>query len=156
MIRTRGRSLKGERLLDYTPFGHWKTLTFIGALRQTGMTAPMVFDNPICGDSFQAWVKQCLLPTLKEGDVVIMDNLASHKSPIIRKLIRSKGARVFYLPPYSPDLNPIENCFSKIKAWMRKYKKRTIPELIKTLGQIIDTINTNECSNYFFNAGYAT
>ncbi len=155
MIRTRGRCKKGERLLDYTPFGHWKTLTFIGALRQSGMVAPMVFDSPICGDSFKAWVEQCLLPELKEGDVVIMDNLGSHKTPSIRKLIRSAGAKVFYLPPYSPDLNPIENCFSKVKSWLRKEKQTQIDELIKTTGKIIDMITPQEASNYFFNAGYA-
>lgn len=155
MIRTRGWSKKGERLLDYTPFGHWKTLTFIGALRQSGMIAPMVFDSPICGDSFKAWVEQCLLPELKEGDVVIMDNLSSHKTQSIRKLIRSVGAKVFYLPPYSPDLNPIENCFSKVKSWLRKERQTQIDELIKTTGKIIDMITSQEASNYFFNAGYS-
>lgn len=155
MVRRYGRAKRGERLVDHSPHGHWKTMTFIGALRNTGMTAPMVFDGPVCGASFYAWVEQCLLPTLKKGDVVVMDNLASHKIPGIRRLIRSVGARVFYLPPYSPDLNPIENCFSKVKSWLRKMKERTIDGVIAAIATIIDTITPKECMGYFANAGYS-
>jgi transposase len=146
--------MRGQRLIDYSPHGHWKTLTFIGALRHTGMTAPMVFDRPICGSSFYVWLEQCLLPTLNKGDVVIMDNLVCHKVAGIREMIKSVGARIFYLPPYSPDLNPIENCFSKIKAWLRKMKERTIDGIHNALGHILDTIKSSECKNYFNNAGY--
>lgn len=121
----------------------------------TGMAAPFVFDRPINGTSFAAWVEQALLPTLKQGDVVIMDNLASHKLPSIRKMIRAVGARVFYLPPYSPDLNPIENCFAKIKAYLRKMKECTIDGIHDALRKILEKIPQREIENYFFNAGYA-
>lgn len=136
------------------PHGHWKTTTFVGALRLSGMTAPMVLDGPINGAWFLAYVHQVLAPTLKPGDVVIMDNLAAHKSTPIRDAIEAVGARLLFLPPYSPDLNPIENAFAKLKAMLRKAAARSIDQLWDAIARIIQTYSPNECANYFAAAGY--
>jgi len=135
------------------PHGHWKTTTFVGALRLSGMTAPMVLDGPMNGAWFLAYVQQVLAPTLKPGDVVIMDNLAAHKSTPVRDAIEAVGARLLFLPPYSPDLNPIENAFSKLKALLRKAAARSIEQLWDAIAQIIQTYSPHECANYFAAAG---
>jgi len=131
------------------------TMTFIAALRHDRITAPCVFDGPINAERFLAWVRQCLVPTLKPGDVVILDNLSSHKSDAVRKAIRGAGARLFFLPPYSPDLNPIEQVFAKLKRLMRKAKERTKEATWKRIGALLDEFSPNECSNYLRNSGYA-
>ena len=136
------------------PHGHWKTTTFVGALRLSGMTAPMVIDGPMNGAWFLAYVQQVLAPTLKPGDVVIMDNLAAHKSTPIRDAIEAVGARLLFLPPYSPDLNPIENAFAKLKALLRKAAARSIDQLWDAIARIIQTYSPQECANYFAAAGY--
>lgn len=131
-------------------------MTFLGALRCDRLTAPCVFDGPINGECFRAYVEQLLVPCLRPGDIVIMDNLGSHKSAELRRIIRAAGARLWYLPPYSPDLNPIEQAFAKIKHWMRAAQKRTVDELWRYIGGLVCTIQAPECSNYFANAGYAS
>lgn len=136
------------------PHGHWKTTTFVGALRRTGMTAPMVLDGPMNGAWFLAYVQQVLAPTLKPGDVVIMDNLAAHKGTAVRGAIEATGAQLLFLPPYSPDLNPIENAFAKLKALLRKAAARTLNQLWAAIADIIDTYSHRECANYFAAAGY--
>ena len=136
------------------PHGHWKTTTFVGALRLSGMTAPMVLDGPMNGAWFLAYVQQVLAPTLKPGDVVIMDNLAAHKSAPVRDAIEAVGARLLYLPPYSPDLNPIENAFAKLKTLLRKAAARSIDQLWDAIARIIQTYSPHECANYFAAAGY--
>jgi transposase len=154
MARTRGRALRGERLRAAIPHGHWKTTTFVAGLRNSGMVAPMVLDGPINGIAFQAYVDQVLVPDLRPGDVVIMDNLSSHKRPGIRAAIEAAGANLLYLPPYSPDFNPIENAFAKLKAMLRKAAERTVDGLWDAIGRIIDTFTPDECANYFAAAGY--
>jgi len=154
MARTRGRAPRGERLRAAIPHGHWKTTTLVAGLRNTGMVAPMVLDGPINGVAFQAYVDQVLVPDLRYGDVVIMDNLSSHKRPGIRAAIEAAGASLLYLPPYSPDFNPIENAFAKLKAMLRKAAQRTINGLWSAIGDIIDTFTPTECANYFAAAGY--
>ena len=129
-------------------------MTFLAALRHDGIEAPCVFDGPINGERFSAWVKQMLCPTLKQGDIVMMDNLSSHKSPAVRTAIRATGARLLFLPPYSPDLNPIEQTFSKIKHSMRLAQERSVDTVQKALAEIIDTITPTQCCNYFRNSGY--
>jgi transposase len=156
MTPLRGWGPKGERLRGFAPHGHWRTLTFLGALRCDRLTAPCVFDGPINGECFRAYVEQQLVPVLKPGDIVIMDNLASHKSAGLRRIIRAAGARLWYLPPYSPDLNPIEQAFAKIKHWMRIAQKRTIEDTWRTIGELVAAIQPTECANYFTNAGYAS
>ena len=151
-----GWAPKGQRLRGFAPHGHWRTLTFLGALRCDRLTAPCVFDGPIDGACFRAYVDQQLVPTLKPGDIVIMDNLGSHKSAAVRHSIRAAGARLWFLPPYSPDLNPIEQAFAKIKHWMRLAQKRTVEDTWRYIGALIDTFKPDECSNYFENAGYAS
>lgn len=136
------------------PHGHWKTTTFVGALRRTGMTAPMMLDGPMNGVWFLAYVQQVLAPTLKPGDVVIMDNLAAHKSPAVRDAVEAAGARLLFLPPYSPDLNPIENAFAKLKALLRKAAARTLDQLWQAIADIIQTYSPRECRNDFNAAGY--
>lgn len=136
------------------PHGHWKTTTFVGALRLSGMTAPMVLDGPMNGAWFLTYVEQVLAPTLKPGDVVIMDNLAAHKSTPVRDAIRAVGARLLFLPPYSPDLNPIENAFAKLKALLRKAAARSVEQLWDAIAEIIQTYSPCECANYFAAAGY--
>ena len=156
MTPLRGRAEIGKRVIDYVPHGHWKTTTFLAALRHDGLTAPMVVDGAINGELFVAYVEQILLPTLKEGDIVVMDNLSSHKVAGVKKAIESVGARLVYLPPYSPDFNPIENVFSKLKTLVRKAKLRTRETLWKKLGELCDTFAQEECKNYCKNAGYKT
>ncbi len=154
MARLHGRAPKGERLRAGIPHGHWKTTTFVGALRLTGMTAPMVLDGPMNGAWFLAYVEQVLAPALKPGDIVIMDNLAAHKSAPVKDAIEAVGARLLFLPPYSPDLNPIENAFSKLKALLRKAAARSIDQLWDAIARIIQTYSPRECANYFAAAGY--
>lgn len=154
MAPLRGWGPKGERIRSFTPHGHWRTLTFLGALRCDQLTAPCVFDGPIDGECFRAYVEQQLVPVLKRGDIVIMDNLGSHKSTSIRQAIRAAGARLWYLPPYSPDLNPIEQAFSKIKHWMRAAQQRSVDDTCRYVGGLVGTIGPTECANYFVNAGY--
>jgi transposase len=154
MARKRGRARKGERLRVGVPYGHWKTTTLVAALRVTGMIAPMVLDGPINGDAFQAYVEQVLVPQLAPGDTVVMDNLGSHKRPAIRAAIEAAGASLIYLPPYSPDFNPIENAFAKLKALLRKAAARTIDALWTVIGRLVDLFTPQECANYFAAAGY--
>jgi transposase len=154
MARTRGRAPRGERLRASIPHGHWKTTTFIAGLRRSGMVAPMVLDGPINGVWFQAYVDQVLVPTLSPGDIVIMDNLGSHKRPGVRAAIEAAGATLLYLPPYSPDFNPIEKAFSKLKALLRKASERTVEGLWSTIGALIPAFKPNECANFFAAAGY--
>ncbi len=156
MAPLRGWGPKGERLRGLAPHGHWRTLTFLGALRCDQLSAPCVFDGPINGQSFRAYVEQQLVPTLKPGDIVVMDNLGSHKSKAVRAAIRAAGARLWFLPPYSPDLNPIEQAFAKIKHWMRAAQMRTLTDTWRHIGSLVDTIGADECANYFANAGYAS
>jgi len=156
MAPLRGWGEKGKRLRGFAPQGRWHTLTFLGALRCDQFTAPCVFDGPINGDCFRAYVEQLLVPALKPGDIVVMDNLGSHKSRAVREAIRDAGARLWFLPKYSPDLNPIEQTFSKIKHWMRQAQKRSPDDIWPHLGYLIDTIKPDECANYFQNAGYAS
>ena len=154
MARLRGRALKGERCRAGIPHGHWKTTTFTGALRLTGMTAPMVLDGAMNGDAFRAYVEQVLAPTLSPGDVVIMDNLPAHKASGIREAIETAGATLRYLPPYSPHFNPIENAFSKLKALLRARAEPTIDALWNAVGDVIDLFTPAECANYFAACGY--
>jgi len=149
-----GRSPMGNRVIDYVPHGHWKTTTFLAALRHDGLVAPMVVDGAINGELFLAYVQQLLLPTLKKGDIVVMDNLSSHKVAGVKEAIASVGAKVVYLPPYSPDFNPIENVFSKLKTLVRKSKLRKREELWRRLGELCDVFSPKECMNYFRHAGY--
>ena len=154
MLRTHGRSARGARLIDKAPHGRWRTLTFLAALRTDRIDAPCVLDGPINGRSFLAYVEQALVPTLKPGDIVIMDNLGSHKGRAVRRLIRQAGAKLFFLPPYSPDLNPIEQVFAKLKALLRKAAARTVETTWRRIGQLLDRFTPTECANYFRNAGY--
>ena len=154
MSRRYGRCTKKRRLIGKVPCGHWKVTTFVAALRSKGLTAPMVLDGPLNGESFRAWVRQCLLPTLRPGDVVVMDNLAAHKVSGIRQAIESCGAELFYLPPYSPDLNPIEFAFSKLKSLLRKAAARTVRSLWKTVGNSLRAFTPDECHHFFKAAGY--
>jgi transposase len=156
MARKHGRAPRGQRLRMGVPHGHWKTTTFVGALRIDGMTAPMVLDGPINGLAFQAYVDQVLVPELKLGDVVVMDNLGSHKGAGVREAIEAAGARLLYLPPYSPDFNPIENAFAKLKALLRKAAERTVEGLWTKIGELLPAFTPKECANYFATAGYDT
>jgi transposase len=137
------------------PHGHWKTTTFVVGLRSTGLVAPTVVDGPMTGDVFVAYVRQQLVPTLRPGDIVVMDNLSSHKRSEVRAAIGAAAAELRYLPPYSPDLNPIEKAFSKLKAKLRAAQKRTVPELERHLGEVLDSFSPQECANYFKSCGYA-
>jgi transposase len=154
MARKRGRAPRGERLRASVPHGHWKTTTFVAGLRLTGLSAPMVLDGPINGAWFQAYVDQVLVPTLSRGDVVIMDNLGSHKGAEVRKAIEAAGATLSYLPPYSPDFNPIEKAFSKLKALLRKAAERTVEGLWNKIGELLSEFTPRECENFFAAAGY--
>jgi len=154
MTRLRGRSLRGSRCLAAIPHGHWKTTTFVGGLRLDGITAPMVLDGPMDGPAFLAWVEQMLAPTLKAGDIVVMDNLPAHKPDAVRAAIEAKGATLRYLPPYSPDLNPIEMAFSKFKALLKKAAARTIEDLWAAIAQALPMLTAQDCRNYFAAAGY--
>ncbi|WP_246750192.1 IS630 family transposase [Mesorhizobium caraganae] len=154
MARLRGRAPRGERCRAGVPHGHWKTTTFTGALRLTGMTAPFVYDGAMNGNVFLAYVEQVLVPTLSEGDVVVMDNLPAHKAAGVRDAIEAAGASLLYLPPYSPDFNPIENAFAKLKALLRAKAERTIKTLWDAVGAVVDLFTPAECANYFKAAGY--
>jgi transposase len=154
MARLRGRAPRGERLRAGIPHGHWRTTTFVAGLRLTGMVAPMVLDGPINGHAFQAYVDQVLVPELRPGDIVIMDNLGSHKGRAVRAAIEATGATLLYLPPYSPDFNPIENAFSKLKALLRKAAERTVDALWDTIGTLIQVFTPTDCANFFAAAGY--
>ena len=154
MARRRGRAPKGERLRAGIPHGHWKTTTFVAGLRLTGIVAPFVLDGPINRHAFEIYVAKILAPELRLGDIVIMDNLSSHKGLRVRELIEAAGARLLYLPPYSPDFNPIENAFAKLKALLRKAAQRTVDGLWTVIGRLLNLFTPRECANYFAAAGY--
>ncbi|MQW79202.1 IS630 family transposase, partial [Sinorhizobium meliloti] len=154
MSRLRGRSPRGERCRSGVPHGHWKTTTFTGALRLSGMTAPMVLDGAMNGVAFKAYVEQVLVPTFTPGDIVVMDNLPAHKADGIRQAIETAGCTLLYLPPYSPDFNPIENAFSKLKALLRARAERSVDALWNTVGDIVKLFEPQECANYFAAAGH--
>jgi transposase len=156
MTRQRGRCQRGKRLVAKVPQGRWRTLTFLAALRCNRIEAPCVIDGPINGVSFRAYVEQFLVPTLSAGDIVIMDNLGSHKRQAIRQLIRAAGAKLFFLPPYSPDLNPIEQVFAKLKTLLRKADERSIEATWRRIGSLLDCFTPAECANYLKNSGYAS
>ena len=156
MTRRHGRCAKGARLIAKVPHRRWRTLTLLAALRRDRITAPCVIDGPINGRSFLAYVEQVLVPTLQQGDVVIMDNLGSHKRQAIRRAIRAVGAKLLFLPAYSPDLNPIEQVFAKLKTLLRKIDARSIEATWKAIGSLLDTFTPDECANYLTNAGYAS
>lgn len=156
MTRLRGWCARGLPLVDKVPHGHWRTLTFLAALRCDRIDAPLVLDGPINGESFTAYVEQFLLPTLSSGDIVVMDNLGSHKGKAVRQLIRSVGARLLFLPPYSPDLNPIEQVFAKLKTLLRKANTRSVDATWKQIGSLLDAFPPHECAKYLRNSGYAS
>ena len=156
MAPLRGWCSRGRRLVAKVPHGHWKTLTFVAALRCDRIDAPCVIDGPINGESFRAYVEQILLPTLAPGDIVIMDNLGSHKGRAVRDAIRSVGAHRLLLPPYSPDLNPIEQAFAKLKALLRKASERTLEATWRRIGDLLTHFTPDECANYLAHAGYSS
>ena len=155
MVRRYGRCPIGQRLLAKAPHGHWRTTTFIAALRRDGLGAPMTLDGPMNGDIFRAWTEQFLAPVLRPGDIVVMDNLPSHKVSGIRQAIEAQGAMLLYLPPYSPDLNPIEQVFAKFKAALRKAAARTVTKLWREIANTLKTFSAQECAAYLKNCGYA-
>lgn len=154
MARLRGRSERGKRLIAKVPHGHWKTTTFVAALRSDGLTAPVVVDGAMTGEIFLSYVRKELVPTLHPGDVVVMDNLAAHKVAGVRETIEAAGATVAYLPPYSPDFNPIELLFSKLKSLLRRDAARTVQELWDLLGKLVPVFTPHECTRYFKHCGY--
>jgi transposase len=154
MVRQYGRSLRGQRLVGRAPHGHWKTTTFVAALRHDGLTAPMVVDGAMNGAIFMAYVRHVLLPTLQPGDIVVMDNLPSHKTSGVQEAIESVGAQLAYLPPYSPDFNPIEQAYSKLKWLVRSAAERTVEGLWELLGRLIHRYDPPECQNYIRHCGY--
>lgn len=156
MAALRGWAPRGQRLAGKVPHGRWKTMTFLAALRHDRIEAPWLLDGPINGESFRLYVETVLLPTLHPGDIVIMDNLGSHKGSPVRRAIRSTGAKLFYLPPYSPDLNPIEQVFAKLKALLRKADPRTVEDVWQRIGELLERFTPGECAAYFRNAGYAS
>ena len=156
MTRRYGRAPKGCRCFDSAPLGDWQTTTFVAALRRHELTAPMVVDGPMDGELFLAWIEQFLCPTLRPGDIVILDNLSSHKVDGVQQAVALAGATVLYLPPYSPDLNPIEMLFSTLKTLLRKAARRATEDLWTEIGVIINTINASECANYFASSGYVS
>src|SRR3954469_4361754 len=156
MTRTHGRAPRGLRLVAKVPHGRWHTLTFLAALRHDRLDAPCVFDGPINGELFLNYVEQVLVPTLKPGDIVVFDNLGSHKGKAVRRAIRAAGAKLFFLPPYSPDLNPIEQVFAKLKILLRKAAERTVEATWQRIGVLLGCFSPAECANYFANAGYAS
>ena len=155
--RTRllGWAPKGRRLVDKIPHGHWKTATFLAALRNDRIEAPCLFDGPINGERFLAYVEQFLVPTLKPNDIVILDNLGSHKGKAVRAAVKAAGARLIFLPKYSPDLNPIEQLFSKVKALVRKAAPRSLDAICDAIANALAAVSKSECANYFTNSGYA-
>lgn len=156
MVRTRGRAPRSRRLIGREPWGHWKTTTFTAGLRRDGLVAPFVLDGPMNGEAFLVYVEKILVPTLSSGDIVVMDNLAAHKVLGVRSLIEQAGASLLYLPPYSPDLNPIELVFSKLKTLLRSAAERSVEALWTRIGQLLDAFSAEECANYFSHAGYAS
>ncbi|BAK66789.1 putative transposase for insertion sequence element [Sphingobium sp. SYK-6] len=156
MTPLRGWAKRGDKLIAKAPFGKWKTLTFVAALRHDRIDAPCVLDGPINGQLFLAYVEQFLVPTLVPGDIVIMDNLGSHKGQAVRKAIRAAGAKLLFLPPYSPDLNPIEQVFAKLKLLLRKAAERTVEATWQRIGKLLDAFPPHECANYLRNSGYAS
>ena len=154
MTRPRGYAPRGERLVEAAPHGHWHTTTFVGAVRATGFIAPLVVDGAVNGELFRAYVERVLVPELRRGDVVVLDNLGSHKVPGVRRAIEAAGCRLLYLPPYSPDLNPIENAFSKLKRLLRAAAERTVDGLWAAIGRLLDRFTPRECRNYFRHCGY--
>ena len=156
MVRARGRCRRGKRLVARVPHGQWKTLTLVAALRRNRMTAPMTIDEPMTGETFLAYVEQVLAPKLKPKDIVMLDNLKAHEAPGVREAIEATGATLEFLPKYSPDLNPIEMSFSKLKAFLRKQAKRTVPELHRAIGAFVPRLSATECRNYFTHAGYVS
>jgi putative transposase len=156
MTRTHGWAPRGERLVDKVPHGHWMTMTFLAGLRNDRIAAPCLFDGPINGERFLAYVEQVLVPVLQPGDIVVMDNLGSHKGKAVRRAIRKAGAKLIFLPKYSPDLNPIEQVFAKLKGLLRKAAARTVEAVTAAVGQLLGLYTPQECSNYFTNAGYAS
>lgn len=154
MAPLRGWAPVGQRIKAKVPHGHWKTMTFLAALRHDGITAPWLIDGPINGERFRLYVETVLAPILQPGDIVVMDNLGSHKGKAVRRAIRKVGAKLIFLPKYSPDLNPIEQFFAKLKHWLRKAAKRTVETVCQAIGEILDRTTPHECSNYFANAGY--
>lgn len=156
MAPLRGWGPRGRRLIAKAPHGRWRTLTFLAALRHDRIDAPWVIDGPINGDRFIAYVERVLIPTLSPGDIVVMDNLGSHKRQIVRAAIRAAGAKLFFLPPYSPDLNPIEQVFAKLKALLRKAQERSVEATWKRIGALLSEFSPRECANYLTNSGYAS
>ena len=156
LARRYGRSPSDRRLIAAIPHGHWRTTTFIAGLRQTGVIAPLVLDGPMTGFAFRAYVEQFLAPALAPGDVVVLDNLAAHKVDGVRQAITAASAAILYLPPYSPDLNPIEQLFAKLKALLRKAAARTRDELWQALGRLLETVPASECFNYLRHCGYGS
>jgi transposase len=154
MVRTRGRSPRGDRLVDYAPHGHWKTVTFIAGLRHDRMVAPFVIEGAMNGEIFRAYIEQCLAPTLEPGDIVVLDNVSTHKVNGVAEAIEAAGATLRYLPQYSPDLNPIEQAFSKLKALLRKAAERTVQALGRRVGEIFASFTRDDCSNFLLNSGY--
>jgi transposase len=156
MARRYGRCSASERLVAAVPYGHWRTTTFIAGLRQSSIVAPLVLDGPMTGAAFRAYVAQFLAPALEPGDVVVLDNLAAHQVDGVRQAIAAAGASILYLPPYSPDLNPIEQLFAKLKALLRKAAARTSDALWATIGQLLETVPESHCANYLSHCGYGS
>ena len=156
MARLYGRAKRGRRVVGRVPWGHWKTVTFVAGMRLDGFTAPFAIDCAMNGAIFVEYVQQCLAPSLKPGDIVVIDNLSAHKRDEVRTILEAACATLRYLPPYSPDLNPIEQAFAKIKHWMRIAQKRTLEDTCRHIGDLVTTIQPSECCNYFANAGYAS
>ena len=156
MTRRYGSAPRGQRCRGWAPLSHWQTTTFVGALRRRGISATMVIDEPVDGDVFLAYVSQVLVPTLSPGEIVILDNLGSHKVEGVEKAITSAGATVLYLPPYSPDLNPIENFFARLKALLRRAAKRSAETLWEEIALLLNSVSPEECSNYFKACGYVS
>ena len=154
LTRTHGRAPRGQRLVAHVPYGRWTTMTFLAGLRCDGIVAPCVIDGPINGSLFLAWIVQFLVPTLRVGDVVLFDNLGSHKGKLVRRAIRAAGTHRLFLPPYSPDLNPIEQVFAKLKTLLRKADERSIAAVWNRIGSLLEQFSPDECSNYISHAGY--
>jgi putative transposase len=154
MAPLRGWAPRGQRIKAKVPHGRWQTMTFMAALRHDRITAPWFIEGPINGEAFLLYIEKVLVPTLRHGDIVIMDNLGSHKANAVRRAVRAAGAKLFYLPKYSPDLNPIEQLFAKLKHWLRNAAGRSVDAVSNAIGHILGTVTTDECANYFANAGY--
>lgn len=154
MAPLRGWAPRGQRIKAKIPHGRWQTMTFLAALRHDRITAPWFIEEPINGETFQLYIEKVLVPTLRPGDIVMMDNLGSHKAKAVRGAIRAVGARLLYLPKYSPDLNPIEQFFAKLKHWLRKAERRSTDAVYDAIAPILNTVTSAECANYFANAGY--